>query len=64
MRVLMPFRLPLQDEVELHSENTTIGGVVRNCTCRSAIEFHVGIEVAESSQLALRVLKRTFLYRI
>jgi len=45
LRISAPFRLPVRDEVEIRLTDTTVVGVVRNCRCIRAIEFHVGIEI-------------------
>jgi hypothetical protein len=45
LRISVPFRLQLLDEVEIRLAETTVMGVVRNCKCIRAIEFHVGIEI-------------------
>lgn len=43
LRVSVPFRLIPRTEVEIRIEGTSVIGVVRNCTCIAANEFHVGI---------------------
>ena len=45
LRISVPFRLPLLDEVEIRLAETKVFGVVRNCRCIRAIEFHVGIQI-------------------
>lgn len=47
MRVSVPFRLPLNTEVEIRIDDHTISGLVRNCVCKAATEFHIGVEVLE-----------------
>jgi hypothetical protein len=41
----LPFRLPVNSEVKIQLENNTVSGLVRNCVCLRAMEFHVGIEI-------------------
>ena len=45
LRVSVPFRLIPRTEVEIRIEGTSVVGIVRNCTCISANEFHVGIQI-------------------
>jgi hypothetical protein len=45
LRVSVPFRLNPQTEVEIRIEGASVIGIVRNCTCIGANEFHVGIEI-------------------
>ncbi len=49
MRVSVPFRLTLQSEVEIRIEGASVVGIVRNCSCIRANEFHVGIEIPRAS---------------
>ena len=41
----LPFRLPLNSEVKIQLEDNTVSGLVRNCLCVRAMEFHIGIEI-------------------
>lgn len=45
LSVSLPFALPLNSEVEIRVEGQAVAGLVRNCTCIRAMEFHVGIEL-------------------
>lgn len=47
VRVSIPFRLPLNSEVEIRIEDENVPGIVRNCVCKAATEFHIGIELVE-----------------
>jgi hypothetical protein len=49
LRVSVPFRLTVLSEVEIRIEGASVVGIVRNCTCIAANEFHVGIELLASS---------------
>jgi hypothetical protein len=44
----VPFRLELKTEVQILVHDTTISGLVRNCLCKSATEFHAGVEITEA----------------
>jgi signal transduction histidine kinase len=50
LRVSAPFRLDLNTEVEIRIEGMSVVGVVRNCTCIRANEFHVGIAIRPASE--------------
>jgi signal transduction histidine kinase len=64
LRVSAPFRLELQTEVEIRIEDISVVGIVRNCTCIRAEEFHIGIEIPkavsenENSVQHLRLLRK------
>jgi hypothetical protein len=64
LRVSSPFRLELQTEVEIRIEDISVVGIVRNCTCIRAEEFHIGIEIPkavsedENSVQHLRLLRK------
>ena len=45
----LPFRLPVNSGVKIQLEDNTVSGLVRNCVCIRAMEFHVGIEIPPSS---------------
>jgi signal transduction histidine kinase len=45
VRVAVPFRLNRRAEVEIRIEGASVIGIVRNCTCIGANEFHVGIQI-------------------
>jgi signal transduction histidine kinase len=45
LRVSVPFRLIPRTEVEIRIEGTSVIGIVRNCTCIAANEFHIGIQI-------------------
>jgi hypothetical protein len=49
LRISVPFLLPLGDEVEIRIDDAVILAVVRNCLCIRAHEFHVGVEIPEST---------------
>jgi signal transduction histidine kinase len=49
LRVSVPFRLTVLSEVEIRIEGASVVGTVRNCTCISPNEFHVGIELRPAS---------------
>jgi signal transduction histidine kinase len=49
LRVSVPFRLIPRTEVEIRIEGTSVVGVVRNCTCIAANEFHVGILIPQET---------------
>ncbi len=50
VRVAVPFRLPIKDQVEVRMGNAPVCGVVRNCVCKGAFEFHIGVRI-EGSKL-------------
>ena len=52
LRVSVPFRLIPRTEVEIRIEGTSVIGVVRNCTCIAANEFHVGILIPRDASPA------------
>jgi signal transduction histidine kinase len=56
LRVAAPFRLPAGSEVEIRIEATAVRGLVRNCACFRATEFHVGIELLQSDSMDERGL--------
>jgi signal transduction histidine kinase len=56
LRVAVPFRLPVGSEVEIRIEKTRVRGLVRNCTCKKAKEFYVGIELLQSDSIDERGL--------
>lgn len=56
LRVAAPFRLPAGTEVEVRVEGTAVRGLVRNCACVRAAEFHVGIELIQSDSIDERGL--------
>jgi hypothetical protein len=58
VRVAVPFRLPIRDQVEVRIENTPVCGVVRNCFCKGGYEFHIGIGIGESTLDHLPILQR------
>ncbi len=45
LRVSVPFRMIPRTEVEIRIEGTSVIGIVRNCTCIAANEFHIGIQI-------------------
>jgi signal transduction histidine kinase len=45
LRVAVPFRLNPETQVEIRIEGASVVGIVRNCTCIGANEFHVGIQI-------------------
>jgi len=45
LRVSVPFRVIPRTEVEIRIEGTSVIGIVRNCTCIAANEFHIGIQI-------------------
>lgn len=49
----LPFALPVNSEVEIRVDGQTISGLIRNCTCIRAMEFHVGIELQSCRHLRL-----------
>jgi PilZ domain len=63
LRVSIPFRLSLGDEVEIRLPDTTVLGVVRNCRCIRAIEFHVGIEIRHDDPSGETALDRSAILR-
>ncbi|MGD0132177.1 MAG: ATP-binding protein [Bryobacteraceae bacterium] len=68
LRVSVPFRLIPRTEVEIRIEGTSVVGIVRNCTCVSANEFHVGIliprETSEDEQERLNHLSLLRIVRV
>jgi hypothetical protein len=68
LRVSVPFRLIPRTEVEIRIEGTSVVGIVRNCTCVSANEFHVGIliprETSEDEQERLNHLSLLRILRV
>jgi signal transduction histidine kinase len=68
LRVSVPFRLIPRTEVEIRIEGTSVVGIVRNCTCVSANEFHVGIliprEASEDEQERLNHLSLLRIVRV
>lgn len=59
LRISVPFRLSLLDEVEIRLADTTVVGVVRNCRCIRAIEFHVGIQIRHDDPAGETALDRS-----
>jgi signal transduction histidine kinase len=49
LRVSVPFSLNIHSEVEIRIEGKSVVGVVRNCSCIRANEFHVGIEIPRAT---------------
>ena len=41
----LPFRLPVNSEIEIRLEDQMLSGQIRNCTCIRAMEFHAGIQI-------------------
>jgi signal transduction histidine kinase len=64
LRVSVPFRLGLHSEVEIRIEGASVNGIVRNCTCIAANEFHVGIEIPPSSSSDEQFLHHLRLLRV
>jgi signal transduction histidine kinase len=56
LRVSVPFRLPHGTEVEIRVEDKSVRGLVRNCGCMKAYEFHAGIELLQSDSIDERGL--------
>jgi hypothetical protein len=56
LRVAAPFRLPTGTEVEIRLEDKAVRGLVRNCGCMKAYEFHAGIELLQSDSIDERGL--------
>jgi len=60
----LPFRLPVNSELKIKLEDSTVSGFIRNCVCIRAMEFHVGIEIPPTSSGSgqglnhLRLLRR------
>jgi hypothetical protein len=63
LRVSVPFRLPLLDEVEIRLADVTALGVVRNCQCIRATEFHVGIKIQPDNPFTESSLDRSQVLR-
>ncbi len=63
LRVSVPFRLTVLSEVEIRIEGASVVGTVRNCTCISPNEFHVGIELRPASSSDERFLHHLRLLR-
>jgi hypothetical protein len=63
LRISVPFRLPIQDEVEIRLADVTAVGVVRNCECIRATEFHVGIKIKHDNSFAETSLDRSQILR-
>jgi signal transduction histidine kinase len=60
LRVSVPFRLEVQTEVEIRIEGASVVGIVGNCSCIRANEFHVGIQIplaAAADEHTLRHLR-------
>jgi hypothetical protein len=59
LRVSVPFRLEVQTEVEIRIEGASVVGIVGNCSCIRANEFHVGIQIplAAADEQTLRHLR-------
>jgi len=45
----LPFRLPVNSEIEIRLEDQMLSGHIRNCTCIRAMEFHAGIQIGRPS---------------
>lgn len=58
VRITVPFRLPIKDQVEVHIGNASISGVVRNCVCIGAFEFHIGVRIDNSNRDHIPALQR------
>ncbi len=57
VRVTVPFRLPIKDQVEVCVGNSAVCGVVRNCVCIGAFEFHIGVRIDDSKLDHLHVFR-------
>jgi signal transduction histidine kinase len=64
LRVSVPFRLTVQSEVEIRIEGASVVGIVRNCSCIRANEFHVGIEIPRASASSEQFLHHLRLLRM
>ena len=45
----MPFRLPVNTEIEIRLEDKVVSGLIRNCVCIRAMEFHAGVQILAST---------------
>ena len=63
LRISVPIRLPLRDEVEIRLADTTVLGIVRYCRCIRAIEFHAGIEIRHDDPSGESSLDRSHVLR-